>query len=958
MSDTSETTLRLRVTQLERDVSRLHNAMEAVHTTLQRFNMPVIYPQPESPPAAIPAAPPEPRPATQKAPPLFAEPEWPELPPRAPAAPPPPLFVDVRPDPSKAPESAPATAHRPPATDPATRHRPPAADPATGFVRTTEYWLNKVGIALFLIGVMFFFKYSIDRGWITPALRVMLGGLAGFGFIGVGLRLPAERRAFGQVMLGGGIAILYISVFAAFQFYQLLAFPVAFGAMVGVTTLGMALALRQDQVVLSLIAAIGGLGTPFLLYTGNSNVPGLMTYTCLLLAGTCAIYAFKGWRSLLWTTQAGALLILGLVLAGLPLDPALRQADRWALQAGTLAVWLLFWLSATARALRTPPDGPPEGLPNRILLTIWRLQTRLGQPAHQLALGLGLFAAGFTPLIWQLGQTATGWTTLAFAAAYACAGAVLRRLPNGRRLAGTQAMVATVLLTVALALLLHGDVLFWTLAAEAAALPLLARRFDDGLASLTGHALALGVGYWFVLRIPPLSGQPAILNPRALTELASFAILYAASFLMATPIERRAYQTVIHGFMLIWLWRELEAWPSSVIMAAWTIYGIGLLLAARRSERREFAVLGHVAFAGVLIGFVASLADNALASPAMNTTRALVDVAIMAAAYAVSRVRRPEEKLVYRLVVHGMILGWFWRELLDYNPAWTGLAWAANALILHLIARRERTPEMARAAYGVLGHVVVSLVLGQFALSLPMIPRRVMPLFNQQALVQLATLAAIAAAGRIQFGRDQRQAYYLAAHVALLAWFARELSRYDPAWTAAIWAIDAAALGFIARRTRQRGYEILGHVVAGLVLLQFAGSLARPPWRALPVINQQALLQLAAISLVAAASRFQAEQPVRRAYGLVAYAALLTWFWREWSVIANGNAYTTLSWSICSLALFVVGLRGDRRGILQLAVATLGLVLFKLFLIDLVNIDAIWRILLFLGLGGGLLGLS
>jgi uncharacterized membrane protein len=124
------------------------------------------------------------------------------------------------------------------------------------------------------------------------------------------------------------------------------------------------------------------------------------------------------------------------------------------------------------------------------------------------------------------------------------------------------------------------------------------------------------------------------------------------------------------------------------------------------------------------------------------------------------------------------------------------------------------------------------------------------------------------------------------------------------------------------------------------------------------VFNQQALLQLAALSFIAAAGLIQPQRIFRQTYGLAAYAVLLAWFWREWSVVANGNAYTTLSWSICALALFVVGLRDDRHGVLQLALATLALVLLKLFFIDLVNIDAIWRILLFLGLGGGLLALS
>src|SRR5439155_11311060 len=36
----------------------------------------------------------------------------------------------------------------------------------------TEFWLNKVGIVLFLFGVAFLFKYAIDRRWITEEARL------------------------------------------------------------------------------------------------------------------------------------------------------------------------------------------------------------------------------------------------------------------------------------------------------------------------------------------------------------------------------------------------------------------------------------------------------------------------------------------------------------------------------------------------------------------------------------------------------------------------------------------------------------------------------------------------------------------------------------------------------------------------------------------------------------------
>ena len=141
-------------------------------------------------------------------------------------------------------------------------------------------------------------------------------------------------------------------------------------------------------------------------------------------------------------------------------------------------------------------------------------------------------------------------------------------------------------------------------------------------------------------------------------------------------------------------------------------------------------------------------------------------------------------------------------------------------------------------------------------------------------------------------------------------------------------------------------------------LVLFLMSLATISSQQLPILNPTALLQLGAICLLGAAALVQPHSLVRSVYGVGLYVALLLWFWREWSGIASGNAYITMSWGLCALVLFGIGLRYDRRQILWLAIGTVALVVLKLFLIDLVNLDAIWRILLFIGFGGVFLMLS
>jgi hypothetical protein len=121
-------------------------------------------------------------------------------------------------------------------------------------------------MGLLLFGLAFLFKYSIEQGWLGPAVRVGFGALTGGALLAAGLRLYDERPRLRQVLLGGSSATFYGTVFAAYQLYGLVSYPVAFGAMVTITLLTIGLALQQDVASLAVIGTAGGLGTPFLLY--------------------------------------------------------------------------------------------------------------------------------------------------------------------------------------------------------------------------------------------------------------------------------------------------------------------------------------------------------------------------------------------------------------------------------------------------------------------------------------------------------------------------------------------------------------------------------------------------------------------------------------------------------------------------------------------------------------------
>ena len=91
-------------------------------------------------------------------------------------------------------------------------------------------WLARIGIVAIIFGVAFFISLAIDRGWLGEAERVILGVAAGLAFIGGGEYFRRRYGVWAQTVTGGGIAILYLSVYGAFALYGLISTELAFGA--------------------------------------------------------------------------------------------------------------------------------------------------------------------------------------------------------------------------------------------------------------------------------------------------------------------------------------------------------------------------------------------------------------------------------------------------------------------------------------------------------------------------------------------------------------------------------------------------------------------------------------------------------------------------------------------------------------------------------------------------------
>jgi uncharacterized membrane protein len=156
--------------------------------------------------------------------------------------------------------------------------------------------INKIGIAILVIGIGFFVKYAIDKNWINEFSRMIIGSIAGLLLIGLAHKMRKAYRAFSSVLLGGGIATLYFTFTIAFQEYQLLSQTVAFIIMIIITAFTVFLSVSYDRKELAIIAMIGGFASPFMVSTGQGNYIVLFSYLLILNSGMLLLAYYKNWN--------------------------------------------------------------------------------------------------------------------------------------------------------------------------------------------------------------------------------------------------------------------------------------------------------------------------------------------------------------------------------------------------------------------------------------------------------------------------------------------------------------------------------------------------------------------------------------------------------------------------------------------------------------------------------------
>ena len=180
--------------------------------------------------------------------------------------------------------------------------------------RASQDWFGKLavwvgGVALLMAG-FYMVKYSIDSGWLTPAVRLwvttIFGALLCVGGFVIGQKSGSVgNQRIGQALTGAGVACLYFAVYAAVNMYGFVASGVGFAGMIAVTALAVALSLRHGAPI-ALMGFVGGFLTPMLMGDFHQDTVSLFIYLFVLFGAAQFLCVKRGWWGLFLGTLIGA----------------------------------------------------------------------------------------------------------------------------------------------------------------------------------------------------------------------------------------------------------------------------------------------------------------------------------------------------------------------------------------------------------------------------------------------------------------------------------------------------------------------------------------------------------------------------------------------------------------------------------------------------------------------------
>jgi uncharacterized membrane protein len=465
--------------------------------------------------------------------------------------------------------------------------------------------LVRAGVIVLFFGVAFLLRYVTEHTHVPIEVRLAGVALGAIVFLALGWSLRKSRPGYALALQGGGVGILYLTIFAALHLYALLPAVVAFGVFAVLAALSAILAILQNSQAFALLAVTGGFLAPILASTGEGSHVVLFGYYAVLNAAIVAIAWFKAWRPLNLAGFAFTF-IIGTVWGVLR-----YRAEDFSTTEPFLVVFFSFYVAvAVLFTLRQPPNlrGYVDGT---------------------LVFGLPIIAFGLQSAMLHDRLFVLAYSAVAVSAMYLVIAWLLHRGRNEAWRVLIEAFVAlgVVFLTLAVPLALDGRWSAATWALEGGALIWIGCRQQRRLPRIFGAILIIAAGCVVGQDFDVTRGRLVLEPGPYLSVLTlSAASVFSARTLQAYRQRLEEYEYVLAAVLFLWglFW--------------WSMGGVGEIA---RFVPPLYVTAAHLGFAALTALLSSELYRRTEIDMAKAAALCLLPVMLLFAAAAPGAVHHP-----------------------------------------------------------------------------------------------------------------------------------------------------------------------------------------------------------------------------------------------------------------------------------------------------------------------------
>jgi uncharacterized membrane protein len=185
----------------------------------------------------------------------------------------------------------------------------------TAIASRLPVWIGAVAL---VFAAVYFVRYSIEIGLLSPLVRVTLGGIFGLALLTAAQFIQKIGREqyslrISQALSGAGLSALYVSIYAATSLYNLIPDLSGFIGMAAIAGFGVFISLRQGMAIALLSMAFGFLA-PALVHSDQPSAIAMFSYLYVLYAAVLLLVRQRDWWPLALIATMAVFLWTGLWL--------------------------------------------------------------------------------------------------------------------------------------------------------------------------------------------------------------------------------------------------------------------------------------------------------------------------------------------------------------------------------------------------------------------------------------------------------------------------------------------------------------------------------------------------------------------------------------------------------------------------------------------------------------------